>query len=109
MPWGGPGSVGSKPAPLKTSRVRHPTPRLPGQFGGLRSCLRGTQIALETDLKIARLYVLPTLFGRLGLLGFPADLWGTDFVGYGVAGAFEGSPHVPAGYGAVRAPLFTEG
>ena len=58
---------------------------------------------------IARLHVLPTLFWRLGLPGFAADLWGTDFIGYGVAGALEGSPHVPAGYGAVGAPLLAEG
>ena len=109
MPLGRPGSVESKPTPWKTSRVWHPTPRLYGLFGRLRSCSRNTQIALETDLKIARLRALPTLFWQLGFLGIAADLWGTDFVGYGVAGALERSPHVPAGYGAVGAPLFAEG
>ena len=33
---------------------------------------------------------------------------GEDFVGYGVAGALEGSPHVPTGDGAVGAPAFAE-
>ena len=109
MPLGRPGSVESKPAPWKTSRVRHPTPRLYEQFGGLRSCSRNTRTARETDLKIVRLYVLPTLFWRLSLPGLPAYLWGTDLIGYGVAGALERSPHVPAGYGAVGAPLLAEG
>src|SRR6266436_6854204 len=36
-------------------------------------------------------------------------LGGEDFVGYGVAGALEGSPHVPAGDGAVGAPALAEG
>src|SRR6266851_159912 len=34
---------------------------------------------------------------------------GEDFVGYGVAGALEGSPHVPACDGAVGAPALAEG
>src|SRR6266446_10787231 len=34
---------------------------------------------------------------------------GKDFVGYGVAGALEGSPHVPTRCGAVRAPALAEG
>src|SRR6266849_2559066 len=34
---------------------------------------------------------------------------GEDFVGYCVAGAREGSPHVPTRDGAVRAPAFPEG
>jgi hypothetical protein len=33
---------------------------------------------------------------------------GFDFVGGGVAGAFEGAPHVPGGDGAVGAPTFAE-
>src|SRR5260370_5515301 len=33
---------------------------------------------------------------------------GKDFVGYGVAGAPEGSPHIPAGDGAVGSPAFAE-
>jgi hypothetical protein len=37
-----------------------------------------------------------------------ADFGGANFVGGGVAGAFEGAPHVPAGDGAVRAPAFAE-
>ena len=32
-----------------------------------------------------------------------------DFVGGGVAGFFEGAPHIPGGYGAVGAPAFAEG
>src|SRR6267143_7219824 len=34
---------------------------------------------------------------------------GEDLVGYGVAGAQEGSPHVPTGDGAVGAPALAEG
>src|SRR5580704_2279899 len=45
---------------------------------------------------------------RLRLGAFTADFGWTDFVGYGVAGAFEGPPHVPTGDGAIGAPLFAE-
>src|ERR1700738_691816 len=34
---------------------------------------------------------------------------GEDFVGGGVAGALEGSPHVPTGDGAVGTPALAEG
>jgi hypothetical protein len=37
------------------------------------------------------------------------SFWWADFVGGGVAGFFEGAPHVPGGDGAVRAPAFAEG
>ena len=45
---------------------------------------------------------------RLGGLGL-ADFGGADFVSGGVAGALEGTPQIPTGDGAVRAPAFTEG
>src|SRR5712692_7336354 len=38
-----------------------------------------------------------------------ADGGGANFVGGGVAGAFESAPHVPTGDGAVRAPALAEG
>ena len=48
-------------------------------------------------------------FGRGSVgLAIAFGFGGADFVGDGVAGALEGAPHVPGGYGAVRAPAFAE-
>src|ERR1700680_1846616 len=44
-----------------------------------------------------------------GTLAFASNFWRENFVGDRVAGALEGAPHVPAGDGAVGAPLFAEG
>lgn len=44
-----------------------------------------------------------------GLGALALGFCGADFVGDGVAGAFEGTPHVPRSDGAVGAPTFTEG
>ena len=46
--------------------------------------------------------------GALAALGY-FYFGGEDFVGGGVAGALEGSPHVPTGDGAVGAPALAEG
>jgi hypothetical protein len=44
-----------------------------------------------------------------GLGALRLEFGRADFVGGGVAGFFEGAPHVPGGDGAVRAPTFAEG